>query len=108
MYRDDKGGWIRASELEGISHKVVGTDFRGLPIIHIGRGRPKTRVIKLLMQDPNITAQTGDSNDTVQKGKTVGNNNNSLYIMVPGIYWAECFTINRLILCHVRRILSAI
>ena len=68
MYRDDKGGWIRASELEGLSHKVVGKDFRGLPIIHIGRGRPKTSIIKLLMQDPNITAQTCDSNDTVQKG----------------------------------------
>ena len=82
MYRDDKGGWIRASELEGISHKVVGTDFRGLPIIHIGRGRPKTSIIKLLMQDPNITAQTSDSNDTVQKGKTVDNNNYSYHMVI--------------------------
>mgnify|MGYP001792214435 FL=1 len=82
IYRDDKGGWIRASELEGISHKVVGADFRGLPIIHIGRGRPKTSIIKLLMLDPNITAKTSDSNDTVQKGKTVDNNNYSYYMVL--------------------------
>lgn len=71
MYRDDKGGWINVSELEGTSHKVVGTDYRGLPIIHIGRGRPKSTIISLLMKDPNESTDPCVSDDrlTHSKGK---------------------------------------
>lgn len=52
MYRDDRGGWVPAGVLD--NHKVVGTDFRGLPIVHIGRGRPNLGMIRLLQKDPNV------------------------------------------------------
>ena len=52
MYRDDKGGWVSAEEVKSGNIKVVGTDYRQLPIVHIGRGRPKTSMISLLKRDP--------------------------------------------------------
>lgn len=55
MYRDDRGGWVAAHSQD--KHKVVGTDFRGLPILHIGKGRPNMRLVKMLQVDPNKGCQ---------------------------------------------------
>ncbi|KAF6033427.1 hypothetical protein EB796_008268 [Bugula neritina] len=53
MYRDDRGGWVSASQLESQRYKVIGLDFRGLPIVHFGKGRPRTKTLRLLQKDPN-------------------------------------------------------
>jgi len=51
MCRDDKGGWLTVEEAK--QYTVVGTDYRGLPIIHRGKGRPSTSVINMMMLDPD-------------------------------------------------------
>ena len=71
MYRDDKGGWVPAALKE--YYKVVGTDFRGLPVVHIGRGRPNLKMVKLLQKNPDASEDSDlqllpvESTDTLEE-----------------------------------------
>lgn len=57
MYRVDNGDWISEAEYVNQNLRAVGTDFRGLPIVHIGRGRPNKSIIKLLSETPNTVGE---------------------------------------------------
>ena len=58
MYRDDKGGWISSTLIQNC--KVVGKDFRDLPIVHIGKGRPNIKMIRLLEKNPDYSKPADD------------------------------------------------
>ncbi|XP_067948566.1 zinc finger protein 260-like [Watersipora subatra] len=75
MCRDDRGGWLPSSSID--KHKIVGKDFRGLPIVHIGKGRPNMKVVKQLEQSPDVhnlvsccppALDTGNDNSTFATG----------------------------------------
>lgn len=74
MYRDDRGGWVPAPTARAEKYKVVGTDFRGLPIVHIGRGRPKTRLIQLMQIDPTSTSSDSGADHIVDPTDIISGN----------------------------------